>query len=118
VRVVIFVDQQNLYRSARDAYEWRSEPGLQGNALPLELGRLLTTGDLAQPVREGEAISDRDLVGVRVYMGQPSQRHDPHEYSRALRQRQHWDRSSEIVKIMHRTLRYPRTGNPATRKAP
>jgi uncharacterized LabA/DUF88 family protein len=118
VRVAVFIDQQNLYRSARDAYDWRSEPALRGNALPLELGRLLATGDLAQPITEGEAISERDLVAVRIYMGQPSQRHDPREYARALRQRQHWDRSSPIVTVLHRTLRYPPNWQPGDPERP
>jgi uncharacterized LabA/DUF88 family protein len=118
VRVVVFIDQQNLYRSARDAYRWGSEPGLRGNALPLELGRLLAVGDLAQPIREDEAVSERDLAAVRVYMGQPSQRHDPREYSRALRQRQSWDRSSPIVTVLHRTLRYPYNWQPGDPERP
>lgn len=52
MRVVVFIDQQNLYRSARDAYAWRAEESLKGNALPHDLARLLALGDLALPVTE------------------------------------------------------------------
>jgi hypothetical protein len=67
---------------------------------------------------DDEDIAERDLAGIRVYMGQPSQRHDPTEYARALRQRQHWDRSSPIVTILHRTLRYPRNWQPGDAERP
>jgi uncharacterized LabA/DUF88 family protein len=118
MRVAVFIDQQNLYKSARDAYRWHAEPSLRGNALPLDLSRLLATGALAQAVEEGDDVSARELVAIRVCMGQPSQRHDGREYARALRQRQHWDRSSPLVVIRHRTLRYPRNWQPGDTERP
>jgi uncharacterized LabA/DUF88 family protein len=118
MRVAVLIDQQNLYRSARDAYNWMAEPSLKGNAMPLDLGRLLALGDLAQPASEDENIAARDLVAVRVFMGQPSQRYDPREYARALRQRQYWDRSSEVIEIRHRTLRYPPNWQPRDAERP
>lgn len=51
-------------------------------------------------------------------MGHPSQRNDPREYARAQRQRQHWERASDKVTILHRTLRYPRNWQPGDPEKP
>jgi hypothetical protein len=56
-RTVVFIDYQNMYRSAREAFGWLSEPGHFGNFRPYGLGR--------QMVRE----VDRVLNEVRVYTG-------------------------------------------------
>jgi uncharacterized LabA/DUF88 family protein len=56
-RTVVFIDYQNMYRSARDAFGWSSEAGHFGNFRPYGLGR--------QMVRE----PDRMLTEVRVYTG-------------------------------------------------
>jgi uncharacterized LabA/DUF88 family protein len=56
-RTIVFVDYQNMYRSARDAFGWASENGRFGNFRPYGLGR--------QMVRE----PDRMLTEVRIYTG-------------------------------------------------
>jgi uncharacterized LabA/DUF88 family protein len=56
-RAVVFVDYQNVYRSARDAYGLNGEDSLLGNVRPYSLGR--------QMMRDGSCI----LEQVRVYTG-------------------------------------------------
>ncbi len=108
MRVVVLIDQQNLYRSARDAYRWTHEPALKGNASPIHLSRLLATGELAIPTSTGEDVSRRELSAVRVYMGTPSVRHEPYEQARALRQQQEWEHAAPgIVRVLTRSLKYP-----------
>jgi NYN domain len=118
-RVCVYIDQQNFYRSTRDAYGWAGLPSLEGNANPLHLARLLATGPLAIPTHDGEVLSEREIT-VRVYMGMPSQRHDPKEYARAQRQLQHWERAAApgCVRVFHRTLRYPPRWQPGVAVGP
>ncbi len=56
-RTLVFIDYQNMYRSARDAFGWASEKGHFGNFRPYGLGRQMVRGP------------DRVLTEVRVYTG-------------------------------------------------
>jgi uncharacterized LabA/DUF88 family protein len=56
-RAIVFVDYQNVYRSARDAYGLTGEDNLVGNVRPYSLGR--------QMMRGGGLV----LTQVRVYTG-------------------------------------------------
>ena len=87
-RVVVFLDYQNVYHRARDAFCARDAAASEGQVDPLALGRL--------------------LAGVRVCRGRPSQRRDSRSY--AVHQRQtakQVSRGEELVTVIARDLRYP-----------
>jgi uncharacterized LabA/DUF88 family protein len=98
-RVAVFIDWQNTYKTAREAFGWLDWPNEYGNYSPLSLGR-----DLA-------CASDRDeaahLVRVFVYRGLPSNRLDPAGYAANRRQSAAWmAEGPEVVVPKLRPLRY------------
>jgi hypothetical protein len=96
-RVLVFLDYQNVYHRARDAYHAPADPAACGQIDPLKLGRLL-----ASRVPHGR------LVGVRVYRGRPSQRRDERSYAAFQRQAQAQVRQGAgLVTIVSRDVRYP-----------
>jgi hypothetical protein len=98
-RLCVFVDYQNVYKGAREAFHSYGEPPNKGQIHPLRLGELLVAKDtLNQP----------ELLGVRVYRGRPDSSKDPIGYGANLRQCTYWESSSPAVKVIWRTLRYPR----------
>lgn len=63
-RVAVFIDYQNVYNGARDAFGWRSAHFTLGQVLPRRLGVLLTDrGRVVEPAR--------DLEKVMVFRGEP-----------------------------------------------
>jgi hypothetical protein len=116
--VVVFIDQQNLYKGARDAYCWKTASNLKGNVMPVPFARLVATGDRALLI-EGEAdASERVLKRVMVYMGMPSQK-DSVEHGRALRQKQNWEYGhGDLINVRHRALKYPPRWTPGSRDKP
>lgn len=100
-RLVVFVDYQNAYRRAREAFEPPLAPHWDGQVDPGRLGRVLS--------HLGH--SSRQLAEVRVYRGRPDSSRDPKGYGAASRQAAAWERNP-LVKVFMRTLRYPH-GYPA-----
>lgn len=97
-RLILFVDYQNVYNGAREAFHNRSDPGWAGQVDLLKLGELITS----------RGIGDRQLKEVRVYRGRPDATKDPKTYGANLRQSQSQIRAGGgKVKIIARTLRYP-----------
>ena len=96
-RVVLFLDHQNAYHRARDAFCAPGAPAKDGQIDPLALGRLLA----------GRVPGGR-LAGVRLYRGRPSQRRDARSYAAYVRQtdRQVW-RGKGLLALVARDLRYP-----------
>ncbi|GAA4451655.1 NYN domain-containing protein [Phytohabitans houttuyneae] len=97
-RVMLFVDYQNVYHSARDCFH--PEPfahHVAGQVSPLALGRHIVT---TSPF-------DRDLVGVRVYRGMPEATRDSRGNAACMRQIEAWS-SDPLVTVVTRALRYPR----------
>src|SRR5690349_7999892 len=117
MRTAVFIDQQNLYRSARDAYQWHGTDPLRGNAMPGDLARMLVNGTCAISTSADDDPAARELIAVRVYMGLPSQRLDSREHGRAMRQIQHWARAPG-VKILHKGLKYPPRWEPGDIQKP
>jgi hypothetical protein len=76
-RVIVFIDWQNPYKGARDAFHHRQAPGRAGMVDPLRLARRLI---------EVSRASTRELVGVRVYRGRPDPTRDPLGYAANQRQ--------------------------------
>ena len=96
-RVVVFLDWQNVYKGAREAFCSYGAPHWEGQVQPLALGRLVAA----------DSPFDRQLHQVRVYRGQPDATRDPKGYAANARQIATW-RRSPMVDVTVRTLRYPR----------
>jgi uncharacterized LabA/DUF88 family protein len=94
-RTVVFIDYQNMYRSAREAFGWEAAGGHYGNFRPYGLGR--------QMVREG----DRTLAQVRVYTGIHTPHGNAHQHGLMQRRMLAWvAESPEKVEVFPRSLRY------------
>lgn len=96
-KVVVFVDYQNTYMSARRTFFDRNAPATSGQVNPLKLGRYLAQ----------DSQFDRRLKEVRVYRGIPSAKRDPKGYGAARRQIDAW-RQLENVVVFDRPLQYPK----------
>ncbi len=96
-RVVVYLDWQNVYMRARDAFQSHHDPYYKGQVDPIDLAELLTS--------RGKD-SDRELTQVRIYRGTPDQNFDPRAYAAARRQMAAWTRNRKI-EIITTTLRYP-----------
>jgi uncharacterized LabA/DUF88 family protein len=90
-RVGVFIDWQNCYRSAQDAFG----PGTNGNVNPLALARHLV-----------QAGADRELVHLHIHSGVHSNQHNPRAFGARLRQHEAWRRLDPCVKVFPRTLAY------------
>ena|SRR5665648_76705 len=96
-RVVVFLDYQNVYHRARDAFCAPDASASEGQVDPLALGRLLA-----------RRVSGGCLANVRVYRGRPSQRRDSRSYSAYRRQTAtQASRGVGLVTVISRDLRYP-----------
>lgn len=99
LRVLVFIDSQNTYKGAREAFFQPEDFHTRGNVDPLELGNLLAARKPA-----GQSKEDRNLTQVRVYTGAPTAR-DPKSYSAHRRRVAAW--RSKGVEVIERDLRYP-----------
>ena len=98
VRAVVFLDYQNVYHGARDAFFSPSDPSSLGAVRPLALGRLLVTRGLA----------DTQLEQVRVYRGVPHPARDPRAHRAAMRQvAAHEAEDPNLIAHVLRPLQYP-----------
>lgn len=95
-RVVVFLDYQNVYMGAREAFFSLGSPHVDGQVDPWLLGRLLTA----------RGLGERALQQVRIYRGRPDAGRDPRGYAAASRQCDTWRRQLG-TKVFTRTLRYP-----------
>lgn len=95
-RVVVFVDWQNAYNRARDAFHGGAGPAWAGQVNPVQLGQCLTR---KRP--------NRELKEVRVYRGLPTNKHDPRGYAVNRRQAAAWKKlGGDRVYIYMRSLQY------------
>lgn len=96
LRVVVFLDWQNVYRRAREAFCLSSEPHTSGQVNPLELGELLAG-----------RVDDGVLQQVRIYRGIPSATDDPDGYAANRRQTAAWMKCDpDRVHVYLRPLQY------------
>jgi uncharacterized LabA/DUF88 family protein len=95
-RVVVFLDWQNVYRGAREAYCAYQAPHWEGQVDPVPLAQHLAA----------DSPFDRQLEQVRIYRGQPDASKDRKGYAACSRQVGVW-RQSPLVRVTTRTLRYP-----------
>lgn len=95
-RVVVFLDWQNVYKGAREAFCTLNAPHWQGQVDPVALAQHLAD----------HSPFDRQLHQVRIYRGQPDGKLDPRGYAASRRQHAAWQRSP-LVELITRPLRYP-----------
>jgi uncharacterized LabA/DUF88 family protein len=95
-RVVVFLDWQNVYKGAREAFCTLNAPHWHGQVDPV---------GLAQHLADDSPFSRR-LHQVRIYRGQPDGKLDPRGYAASRRQHAAWQRSP-LVTLITRPLRYP-----------
>lgn len=86
-RAALFLDYQNMYRSAREAFGLASAPAQHGNLSPLALGTVV-----AQQ-------AGVDLSEVRVYTGIPTPHKSPTLHAMMQRRIAAWKRSSTSARV-------------------
>jgi uncharacterized LabA/DUF88 family protein len=95
IRTVVFVDYQNMYRSAREAFGWESEGGHFGNFRPYGLGRQMVRAE------------GRMLAQVRIYTGIHTPQRNPAQHAQMQRRiSARVAESPEKIEIFPRPLRY------------
>lgn len=101
LRVAVYYDWQNVYKTAREAFGMTAMPNEHGNFSPYQLARILAAGN----GREASA----QLVRVEIHRGLPSQKHQRTSYAANRRQSAAWMKEApQIVIPRLRPLRYPR----------
>jgi uncharacterized LabA/DUF88 family protein len=95
-RVVVFLDWQNVYQSARETFCSWNAPHWDGQVDPVALAQHLVS----------DSPFDRELRQVRIYRGQPVNQYDPRGYAASRRQHATWERSP-LVELTTRPLAYP-----------
>lgn len=98
-RVSVFIDYQNVYHCAREAFgNPQTDPPTFGHIRPHRLGLLLKQlGETVDPAR--------DLVAVTVYRGKPGAKSHPRLQSAFARQVSAW-KSMPLTTVKVRPLRY------------
>lgn len=97
-RVVLFIDYQNAYSGAREAFFQKNDFHSKGQFHPTLLGNNICGRDVTRMPRE--------LGEVRVYAGLPSSSREPRSYGARMRQISGWEKLG--ITVVPRTLRYPR----------
>ncbi len=99
-RVAVFIDWQNAYKGAREAFGLFGEPSERGNFSPYRLARRLAEGN--------DRGRDGKLKLVEIHRGLPSSTRDPVGFGANRRQSAAWMKENpEIVIPRLRPLRYP-----------
>jgi uncharacterized LabA/DUF88 family protein len=107
-RVVLFIDEKNVYWGARRAFFDKSAHHTCGQFNPMRLGQLICSR-LPRGVSEGRALSQ-----VRLYTGTPSATFEPKSYGAHMKQRSAWEAAGVIV--ISRPLRYLANRSPGEQK--
>lgn len=110
-RVLLFVDYQNAYNLAREAFGDKvNDPPAVGNIYPQRLGLLVR--DLGAKVDP-----ERALEGVRIYRGEPGAKSHAMTQAAFQHQKATWERY-DCNKIISRPLKYaPETSDEKGRAA-
>lgn len=99
-RVAVFIDWQNVYKTAREAFGLQALANERGNFSPFRLAQILAAGN-----GRGDTAA---LVRVEVHRGLPSSARDPIGYGANRRQAAAWTKEGgSIVLPRLRPLRYP-----------
>ncbi|WHP16313.1 NYN domain-containing protein [Cellulomonas sp. ES6] len=97
----VFLDWQNVYMRAREAFHSLSDPVVKGQVDPVDLGHVLTA-DYARRHPD----DDFELERICIYRGAPTQQHDAKGYAAVRRQSAAW-RTNRKVDLHLSDLRYP-----------
>jgi uncharacterized LabA/DUF88 family protein len=98
-RLMVFIDYQNTYMSARRTFGYMEAENWHGQVHPRSVGELIASRYQTSPV---------ELKQVRVYRGRPSNKHDRQGYAAFQRQFGVWQKTN-LVEPISRGLRYPAT---------
>lgn len=99
-RVAVFLDYQNVYHGAREAFGRERDGHAVGQVFPRRVGVLLTD--------RGRVIdSERRLEKVVTFRGEPSSKHSPKGQAACDRQIRFW-RAQAAVEAVTRPLKYYR----------
>jgi hypothetical protein len=90
-RVAVFIDWQNVYKAAREAFGLGQLPNERGNFSPFKLARVLAAG-------HGRG-SAGELLRVEVHRGLPSSSRDPVGYGANRRQATAWVKEGGSVVV-------------------
>jgi uncharacterized LabA/DUF88 family protein len=97
-RLVLFIDAQNVYRTARDCFAPGSGPAhVRGQVDPIAVANLICS--------RPPAGTTRALSEVRMYTGRPDSTKQSKAYAAHMRQCAAWERAG--VTVVPRTLQYP-----------
>lgn len=109
-RLAVFIDYQNVYRGARQAFGEENAHHTVGQCDPLKLAKLIEQRHPSYP-----GARPRKLVQVWTYRGMPKSRKNPKGYTAACKQVDVWHSSAASseyrVEVCTRPLDY-RTGFP------
>jgi len=98
-RVVVFLDWQNVYKSARETFHPATPgvqlPGVCGQVNPLRLAEYIT-----------EQIPHGQLEQVRIYRGRPSSSRNSAGFAASRAHETAWRRLGPKVHVFTRTLQY------------
>lgn len=97
MRIVVFIDEKNVYKDARRAFFEDYDTSPHGQFHPGLIANLLASRTKAP---------DPQLAGVRVYTGRPDGSLDPRTYGAHMRQCATWEKDPTIT-LNWRPLRYP-----------
>lgn len=104
-RVAVFIDYQNTYKRAREAFGWSDAHYTLGQVFPRRLGVLLTDrgrwGPKGDPTRQ--------LEKVMVFRGEPSAKYSTVSQGATQRQVRYWQ-AQAAVEAVTRPLRYSEVG--------
>jgi len=95
-RLILFLDDKNFYKGARDAFFSDTDAHFYGQVSPIALGNLICS----RPAK-----TQRRLQQVRIYTGLPDSTKEPKTYAAHIKQCQSWKK--EGVEVITRMLRYP-----------
>lgn len=95
-RLGVFIDYQNVYRRARNAFANPGDSHMVGQVDPEKIGRLLA----------GRTSSASTLELVKIYRGLPDGAKDPKGNAACTRQVTAWSKLPK-VEVFTRPLRYP-----------
>lgn len=103
--VAVYIDWQNVYQAARQAFLLQGMPNEHGNFSPYRLARILAEAN-------GRGSDGAELVRLEIHRGLPDSTRDPIGYGANRRQSAAWmNENPEVVIPRLRPLRYPRNPN-------
>ena len=95
-RVMVFLDYQNFHLTAHGQFQRPGVSLARTHLDPVKLAELLVS----------RRNTGGQLVGVRIYRGDPDRRRQPRAHAATDRQASAWGRN-QVVTVIRRPLRYP-----------